>query len=116
MLRLFACAVLGWESAHAGAAPPTVAEELEPSPEPPVEEPPAGGPEAGPEAGGAAGLLSGLAGDDDWAGGFLCPCHGSTFDLAGRVFKNKPAPDNLPVPPYKFLSDSVVLIGEDSKA
>jgi len=52
--------------------------------------------------------------DDDQ--GFVCPCHGSTFDLAGRVFKNKPAPDNLPVPPYKFLSDSVVLIGDDSKA
>jgi ubiquinol-cytochrome c reductase iron-sulfur subunit len=48
--------------------------------------------------------------------GFVCPCHGSTFDLAGRVFKNKPAPDNLQVPPYKFVSDSVVLIGEDSKA
>jgi ubiquinol-cytochrome c reductase iron-sulfur subunit len=48
--------------------------------------------------------------------GFVCPCHGSTFDLAGRVFKNKPAPDNLQVPPYKFLSDSVVLIGSDAKA
>ena len=48
--------------------------------------------------------------------GFVCPCHGSTFDLAGRVFKNKPAPDNLQVPPYKFLSDTVVLIGDDSKA
>jgi ubiquinol-cytochrome c reductase iron-sulfur subunit len=48
--------------------------------------------------------------------GFVCPCHGSTFDLAGRVFKNKPAPDNLPVPPYKFVSDTVVMIGEDSKA
>jgi ubiquinol-cytochrome c reductase iron-sulfur subunit len=48
--------------------------------------------------------------------GFLCPCHGSTFDLAGRVFKNKPAPDNLPVPPYKFLSDASVLVGDDSKA
>lgn len=48
--------------------------------------------------------------------GFVCPCHGSTFDLAGRVFKNKPAPDNLAVPPYKFLSDTVVLIGDDSKA
>ena len=48
--------------------------------------------------------------------GFLCPCHGSTFDLAGRVFKNKPAPDNLEVPPYKFLSDTLVLIGDDSKA
>jgi ubiquinol-cytochrome c reductase iron-sulfur subunit len=49
---------------------------------------------------------------DDWQGGFLCPCHGSTFDMAGRVFKNKPAPDNLEVPPYTFLSDSRLLIGE----
>lgn len=47
--------------------------------------------------------------------GFVCPCHGSTFDLAGRVYKNKPAPDNLPVPPHKYLSASVVLIGDDSK-
>jgi ubiquinol-cytochrome c reductase iron-sulfur subunit len=53
---------------------------------------------------------------DDWAGGFLCPCHGSTFDIAGRVFKNKPAPDNLEVPPHMYLSDSVLLIGEDRKA
>ena len=53
---------------------------------------------------------------DDWPGGFLCPCHGSTFDLAGRVYKNKPAPDNLPVPPYKFLSDSKLVIGEETKA
>ena len=53
---------------------------------------------------------------DDWSGGFLCPCHGSTFDMAGRVFKNKPAPDNLEVPPYMFLSDSRVLIGESKKA
>ena len=53
---------------------------------------------------------------DDWHGGFLCPCHGSTFDLAGRVYKNKPAPDNLPVPPYKFLSESILLIGEDAAA
>lgn len=53
---------------------------------------------------------------DDWAGGFLCPCHGSTFDMAGRVYKNKPAPDNLPVPPYMFLSDTRLLIGEDKKA
>ena len=52
---------------------------------------------------------------DDWAGGFLCPCHGSTFDFAGRVYKNKPAPDNLEVPPYMFLSDSRLLIGEDKK-
>lgn len=53
---------------------------------------------------------------DDWNGGFLCPCHGSTFDLAGRVFKNKPAPDNLEVPPHMYVSDSVLLIGEDKKA
>lgn len=53
---------------------------------------------------------------DDWAGGFLCPCHGSTFDIAGRVFKNKPAPDNLEVPPHMYLSDTVLLIGEDKKA
>ena len=52
----------------------------------------------------------------DWPGGFLCPCHGSTFDLAGRVYKNKPAPDNLPVPPYSFISDSRILIGEENKA
>jgi len=53
---------------------------------------------------------------DEWQGGFLCPCHGSTFDLAGRVFKNKPAPDNLEVPPYTFLSDTKLLIGEAKKA
>ena len=53
---------------------------------------------------------------DDWAGGFLCPCHGSTFDIAGRVFKNKPAPDNLEVPPHMYLSDTVLVIGEDKKA
>jgi len=53
---------------------------------------------------------------DDWQGGFLCPCHGSTFDMAGRVFKNKPAPDNLEVPPYVYLADSKLLIGEDKKA
>lgn len=53
---------------------------------------------------------------DDWAGGFLCPCHGSTFDMAGRVFKNKPAPDNLAVPPHMYLSDTRLLIGEDKKA
>jgi ubiquinol-cytochrome c reductase iron-sulfur subunit len=52
---------------------------------------------------------------DDWAGGFLCPCHGSTFDMAGRVFKNKPAPDNLEVPRHMYLSDTLLLIGEDSK-
>jgi ubiquinol-cytochrome c reductase iron-sulfur subunit len=53
---------------------------------------------------------------DDWHGGFFCPCHGSLFDLAGRVYKNKPAPDNLEIPPYVFLSDSKLLIGEDKKA
>jgi ubiquinol-cytochrome c reductase iron-sulfur subunit len=53
---------------------------------------------------------------DDWQGGFLCPCHGSTFDIAGRVYKNKPAPDNLEVPPHMYLSDSRLLIGEDKKA
>ncbi|PXW96665.1 ubiquinol-cytochrome c reductase iron-sulfur subunit [Sphaerotilus hippei] len=53
---------------------------------------------------------------DDWQGGFLCPCHGSTFDIAGRVFKNKPAPDNLEVPPHMFLSDTKLIIGEDKKA
>jgi ubiquinol-cytochrome c reductase iron-sulfur subunit len=53
---------------------------------------------------------------DDWAGGFLCPCHGSTFDMAGRVFKNKPAPDNLEVPPHMYLTDTTLVIGEDKKA
>ncbi len=53
---------------------------------------------------------------NDWPGGFLCPCHGSTFDVAGRVYKNKPAPDNLEVPPYTFLSDSRLLIGESKAA
>jgi len=53
---------------------------------------------------------------DDWAGGFLCPCHGSTFDMAGRVYKNKPAPDNLEVPPHMYLSETRLLIGEDKKA
>ena len=53
---------------------------------------------------------------NDWPGGFLCPCHGSTFDMAGRVFKGKPAPDNLEVPPYMYLSDTRLIIGEDKKA
>ncbi|MGS0741930.1 ubiquinol-cytochrome c reductase iron-sulfur subunit [Glaciimonas sp. GG7] len=52
---------------------------------------------------------------DDWEGGFLCPCHGSTFDLAGRVFKNKPAPNNLDVPRHMYLSDTKILIGKDEK-
>jgi ubiquinol-cytochrome c reductase iron-sulfur subunit len=51
----------------------------------------------------------------DWKGGFYCPCHGSLFDLAGRVYKNKPAPDNLRVPPYKYLSDTKIVVGEDTK-
>ncbi len=50
----------------------------------------------------------------DWKGGFFCPCHGSTFDFAGRVFKNKPAPTNLLVPPHKFEADGTLLIGEDN--
>jgi ubiquinol-cytochrome c reductase iron-sulfur subunit len=49
----------------------------------------------------------------DWVGGFYCPCHGSKFDYAGRVFRGAPAPTNLVVPPYTFLSDSTLLIGED---
>jgi len=53
--------------------------------------------------------------ESNWKGGFYCPCHGSLFDLAGRVYKNKPAPDNLPVPPHKYLSDTKILIGEDAK-
>jgi len=52
---------------------------------------------------------------EDWAGGFLCPCHGSTFDLAGRVYKNKPAPDNLQVPRYMFVGDTKLVIGKDEK-
>jgi ubiquinol-cytochrome c reductase iron-sulfur subunit len=52
---------------------------------------------------------------DNWAGGFLCPCHGSTFDLAARVYKNKPAPNNLDVPPYMFLSENKLVIGKDEK-
>ena len=51
----------------------------------------------------------------DWAGGFLCPCHGSKFDLAGRVYKGAPAPVNLDVPPHMYLSDGRILIGEDKK-
>ncbi|HEY2970575.1 MAG TPA: ubiquinol-cytochrome c reductase iron-sulfur subunit [Casimicrobiaceae bacterium] len=52
----------------------------------------------------------------DWLGGFFCPCHQSKFDLAGRVYKGVPAPTNLVIPPYKFLSDTRIVIGEDSKA
>ncbi len=52
---------------------------------------------------------------DDWKGGFFCPCHGSTFDLAGRVYLSQPAPTNLEIPPHKWLSASQVLIGEDDQ-
>ncbi|WP_075187281.1 ubiquinol-cytochrome c reductase iron-sulfur subunit [Teredinibacter haidensis] len=55
-------------------------------------------------------------GGDEWIGGFFCRCHGSKFDLAGRVFQGVPAPINLEIPPYKFLSDTVLLIGEDQEA
>ncbi|MDN3555618.1 ubiquinol-cytochrome c reductase iron-sulfur subunit [Halomonas maura] len=54
-------------------------------------------------------------GVDDWPGGFFCPCHGSRFDLAGRVFRNVPAPINLEVPPYRFESDGVIVVGEDKE-
>lgn len=49
---------------------------------------------------------------DDWKGGFLCPCHGSTFDLAGRVFRNKPAPTNLEIPPHRYVGDTRLVIGQ----
>lgn len=51
----------------------------------------------------------------DWPGGFFCPCHGSTFDLAARVYKGVPAPTNLVIPPYQYLSDTRLLIGVDTK-
>lgn len=53
--------------------------------------------------------------DAEWSGGFLCPCHGSKFDLAGRVFSSMPAPTNLPVPPHQYLSDTRLLIGADEE-
>jgi ubiquinol-cytochrome c reductase iron-sulfur subunit len=55
-------------------------------------------------------------GGDSWLGGFFCPCHSSKFDLAGRVFQGVPAPTNLVVPPHKYLSDNVILIGDDEGA
>ncbi len=51
---------------------------------------------------------------EDWQGGFFCPCHGSKFDLAGRVWQSVPAPTNLVVPPHRFLNDDLILIGQDS--
>lgn len=54
--------------------------------------------------------------DPSWPGGFFCPCHGSKYDLAGRVYKGVPAPLNLVVPPYQYISDSVIVVGEDQKA
>lgn len=51
-----------------------------------------------------------------WPGGFFCPCHGSTFDGAGRVFRNKPAPANLEIPPHRYLADARLLIGEDAQS
>jgi ubiquinol-cytochrome c reductase iron-sulfur subunit len=53
---------------------------------------------------------------DDWFGGFFCPCHGSRFDLSGRVYSGVPAPTNLRVPPYRFIRDDVIMIGADSGA
>ena len=61
----------------------------------------------------AAGTGEGMG--DSWPGGFFCPCHGSKFDLAGRVFKGVPAPINLEGPPYAYLSDKQLIIGSDSK-
>lgn len=61
----------------------------------------------------AAGADGGMG--SDWPGGFFCPCHGSKFDLAGRVYKGAPAPNNLEVPPYVYLSDTRLIVGSDSK-
>jgi len=58
------------------------------------------------------GEASGLG--EDWPGGFYCPCHGSKFDFAGRVFKNVPAPTNLVVPPYRFINDQLIEIGTEN--
>lgn len=52
----------------------------------------------------------------DWPGGFFCPCHGSKFDLAGRVYAGVPAPTNLTVPPYRFVGDNMIIVGEDTGA
>ncbi len=50
---------------------------------------------------------------DDWKGGFFCPCHGSGFDLAGRVYRSVPAPTNLVIPPYRYITDTLIIVGED---
>jgi ubiquinol-cytochrome c reductase iron-sulfur subunit len=60
------------------------------------------------------GEASGLGAD--WSGGFFCPCHGSKFDLAGRVYKGVPAPSNLKVPPHTYLSDTRLVVGADKEA
>ena len=52
---------------------------------------------------------------DDWFGGFFCPCHGSRFDLSGRVYKGVPAPTNMRVPPYRFIREDVIMIGTESE-
>ncbi len=59
------------------------------------------------------GIESGI--DAEWEGGFYCPCHGSTYDLAGRVFKGKLAPNNLEIPPYRFVGNGKVIVGEETK-
>lgn len=51
----------------------------------------------------------------DWLGGFFCPCHGSKFDLAGRVYKGVPAPLNMPIPPYRYVDDNTIVVGEDTE-
>ena len=50
----------------------------------------------------------------DWVGGFYCPCHGSKFDLAGRVYAGVPAPSNLAIPPYRFVTENLILVGDDT--
>ncbi len=52
---------------------------------------------------------------DKWKGGFFCPCHGSWFDLAGRVYRGVPAPTNLDVPPYRYITENLIIVGEDSE-
>jgi ubiquinol-cytochrome c reductase iron-sulfur subunit len=54
--------------------------------------------------------------DEDWKGGFFCPCHGSKFDLAGRVYAGVPAPKNLEIPKYRYMSDTLILVGDDGGA